>query len=170
MRTKCIDVYKFPELSDKAKAKAIQKHCYINVDSDWWDSTYEDAANVGITITGFDIGRGQDCTGSFKGNALDTATAIIKDHGEACETRKTAEQYIQSGAALMAAFKKDETGMISDEDEDKLEDLNKEFLKSILGDYLKILREDYEFLTQEEQIRETIEANEMEFTIDGKDA
>lgn len=170
MRTKCIDVYKLSELSDKAKKKAMQRHCDINVDHDWWESTYEDADRAGITITGFDIGRGQECTGNFKGPALESATLIVSDHGPHCETHKTAASYIQNRAALIASFVKDESGDISYDDTHTLEDLDKKFLRSILQDYLKSLREEYEYRTDDKQIEEVIEAQEMEFTIGGEDA
>jgi len=170
MRTKCIDVYKFSELSDEAKAKAIRKHCNINVDFEWWDCTYEDAARAGIKITSFDFGRRQEITGKFTTGAKDAADLIIQEHGETCETRKTAGFYLQGRADLLATFHEPEEGAVTHEERYHVEELDKEFLRDILSDYLKMLREEYEYQTKDEQIKEAIEANEMEFTIDGKDA
>lgn len=171
MRVKCVDVYKLSELSEKAQKKAILKHCNINVDHDWWDYTYHDAERVKIKITGFDIGRSEDCTGDFMDRAEESALAIVAEHGPDCETRKTAENYLKERSALLVTAEKDEdTDDISREAEHQLEDLDRAFLRSILGDYLITLRKEYEYLTSEEQIRESIEANEMEFTIDGKGA
>ena len=36
-------VYQFDELTPEAQQKAIERLCSINVDFEWWDSTYEDA-------------------------------------------------------------------------------------------------------------------------------
>ena len=49
IRTK---VYLFSELSDQAKQKVIEDNYDINVDYEWWESAYEDAANIGLKITG----------------------------------------------------------------------------------------------------------------------
>ena len=50
-------VYKFSELSERAKNKARDDARYCNVDhSDWWDCTYEDAIEV-AALMGIDIGR-----------------------------------------------------------------------------------------------------------------
>ena len=53
-------------------------------------------------------------------------------------------------------------------DPEDLEDLNKEFLRSLCEDYRIILQKEYEYLTSEEAIIETIEVNEYEFTEEGE--
>jgi len=157
MKIKTIEVYSFDELSDDAKKKAIQKLCDINVDFDWWDSTYEDARNIGIKITGFDIDRKQTVSGEFINSAGETIQDILREHGENCETYKTAMRY------------KHNFDLASDEtDEDELSASEDEFLNDILEDYRIILRNEYEYLTSEEAIIETIKANDYTFTIDGK--
>lgn len=57
-------IYKFEELSDKAKQKVIEDNYCWNVEHNWWEFVYEDAAQLGIKITGFDLGRGNDITGN----------------------------------------------------------------------------------------------------------
>jgi len=57
--TKTYKVYKFSELSEKAKETVLEKQWDINISYDWWDSTYDDAANIELKITGFDIDRGK---------------------------------------------------------------------------------------------------------------
>ena len=52
--------------------------------------------------------------------------------------------------------------------EGKLQDIEDDFLKSLCEDYRILLQHQYEYLTSEEVIIETIEANEYEFTQDGK--
>ena len=54
-------VYKFDELDESTKQAAIEKLWDINVDYEWWEFTYEDAANIGLKITEFDLDRHRSC-------------------------------------------------------------------------------------------------------------
>ena len=47
-------------------------------------------------------------------------------------------------------------------------DVADDFKKDLQAEYASILQREYEYLTSEEAIRNTIEANEYEFDIDGK--
>ena len=42
MRTEQINIYRFSELSEKAKQKAIEKRRYWNVSEDWWQGVYDE--------------------------------------------------------------------------------------------------------------------------------
>lgn len=172
MRIKETKVYPFAELSDDAKEKALESLADINVDYEWWDSTFEDAATVKLKLTEFELGRGNYCKGDFIEYAKDTADAIIENHGENCETRQTAEDFIAGTAELNKLFPEipDDDGDDENEYErdGQQQDLDDEFLVSILEDYRIILQKEYEYLTSETMIIETIEANEYEFTEDGK--
>jgi len=168
MRTIRTKVYKFSELSKPAQQKAIEKMYDINVDYEWWESTYEDAANVGLKITGFDIDRGSYCKAEFIEHSENVAAAIIENHGETCQTYKTAQSFIASMKVIEDRARAE--GKDGDESywfDTEIEDAEDEFLKSLCEDYLKILRDEYEYLTSEDAIIETIEANEYEFTKDG---
>jgi len=164
------EVYPFGELTDDAKQTALEQLADINVDHEWWDFTYEDAANVGIKITGFDLGRGSYCHGDFTLDVEEIANKIIAEHGESCETYKTAIEFLAEIYNLRNDF------MLSDDDldeedfelSDTYEDAVDEFKYSILEDYRIMLQHEYEYMTSEEAIIETIEANEYEFTADGK--
>lgn len=147
-------LYLFNELSDKAKQKAIEKLWDINVDYDWWDSAYEDAANIGLKITGFDLGRAQSITGDFTELPENVIANILKDHGETGPTVHTAMNY-------KATIWEDEEG-------DRSEDAEHELLNDLLQDYWIMLRNEYEYLISEAAIVETIEANEYEFTENGE--
>ena len=148
-------VYKFDELSDEAKEKVIEDHYDINVDYDWWDSVYDDASNVGIKIMEFDIDRGSYCKGKLYASEESVAEAIIKQHGEHYETYKTAEEFLNCVSEL-------------DDESDEYAEACESFLYSILEDYRIILEKEYEYLTSEEAIIETIKANEYDFTEDGE--
>lgn len=153
MRTIRIKLYKFSELSESAKQKAIENLSDINVDYNWWESTYEDAKNIGLKITSFELDRNRHAKGKFTGYAIDTAKDILEEHGQDCETYKTAEGFISDYNTTL--------------DED-IEELEEGFLNSLLEDYSIILQKEREYLQSEDAIIETIEANEYEFTITGE--
>jgi hypothetical protein len=153
MRTIRIKLYKFNELSESAKEKAIESLSDINVYHDWWQFIYEDAENIGLKITSFDLDRNRHAEGEFTGYAIDTAKDILEEHGKDCETYKTAEKFMSDYYNTL--------------DED-IEELEEEFLKSLLEDYSIMLQTECDYLMSEKAIIETIEANEYEFTQDGK--
>ncbi len=172
MRIEKTKLYPFDELSEDAKEKAVQDLCNINVDYEWYESTYEDAVQVKLNLLAFDLDGGGDCRGEFIEYAKDTADAIIENHGRMGETYKTAIEFIEDSAKLYMIYpvKLDDDGEDENEyDREKEQaELDGEFLKSILEDYRIILQKEYEHLTSETGIIETIEANEYEFTEDGK--
>jgi hypothetical protein len=153
-------VYKFEELSEDAQQKALELLSDINVDYDWWDSVYDDAKNIGLEITEFDLDRRSYCHGDFTQSAEDVAKAIIKDHGEDCETFKTTKAYLD----VLENTIRDTS---EDEDPD-MDERNEEFLQSLLEDYRILLQADYDYRTSREGIIESIQANEYEFTKNGK--
>ena len=171
MKTICTTVYSFDELSEAAQRKAISNQYDCNVDYEWWDCTYDDAKeNSGLKITGFDTGRGSYVSGEFTEDACASAYLILENHGETCETHKTASQFIEDRDKLVNSAPKDENGDFEDECEldSDLDDLENEYLKDLCGDYLSILRKEYEYLTSEEAIKETILANDWTFTEAGE--
>lgn len=54
MRTVRTKIYKFQELEEKAKKKALESLSDINVDYDWWDFVYDDFAAF-CDIIGIDV-------------------------------------------------------------------------------------------------------------------
>ncbi len=153
MRIKETKVYPFAELSDTAKEVAVEKLADINIEYEWWDSTFEDAKNVGIKITEFELDRGSYCRGTID-DAIDTARAILKEHGDTCETWQTAKDF-------------HDTVVKDGEDTEDYESICSEFEYSLLEDYRIILQKEYKHLASEAAIIETIEVNEYEFTEDG---
>lgn len=164
MRIAEVKVYKFDELSDKAKEKAIRKLYDINVDYDWQETTYEDADRVALKITSFSLDRNRHAKGNFIDYAVDTARKILEEHGNKCETYKTATIFLQKIKDKEKEVGDDEYYVI----EEECAKIEEEFLKSILEDYSIILQKEYEYQTSEKAIIETIKANEYEFTEDGK--
>lgn len=157
MKTKTIKLYEFDELSDQAKQRAIADNCGINVDYwCWWHSIYDDAETIGLKITGFGLDRNRDCTGYAIDDVLTMAHKIKTEHGFDTSTYELANEFTKEYAVL-------------DEDIDtgELRDFENEFLKSILEEYSILLQREYEWLTSEDAIVDTLRVNEYEFLEDG---
>jgi len=160
--TTTIEAFTFEELSEEARQHAIEKLYDLNVSFDWWQFIYEDAENAGIKINGFDIDRGSYCEIKFIESAEYSAQYIVSNHGEKCDTFECASAYL-----------KDRDRTIEGDFEDLyeldylLDYLDDAFMKLLSECYLQLLRQEYEYLTSEEAIIETIKANEYEFTKEG---
>lgn len=169
MRTIRIKLYKFSELSESAKQKAIENLSDINVDYNWWTSTYEDAENIGLKITSFELDRNRHAKGDFLLSANEVAQNIFSNHGHECETYTTAEKFMKEWEPIFINYMDEEHEMYeSKESEEQLQEIENEFLISLLEDYSIMLQNEFEYLQEEEAIIETIEANEYEFTITGE--
>lgn len=171
MRTETITrtYYKFSELSDEAKERARDWWREGALHYDWWDCIYEDAAQVGIKITGFDTGRSCDIEGHFTDAPERVAEKIIAGHGEHTGTAAEARAYQKTLAEFMAGAEKDEYGELSTYALDNEKDeIDREFLRALLEEYLTILRKEEEYQLSDEVADEMMVANDYEFTEDGK--
>lgn len=171
--TKTITLYQFDELTYAAKEKARDWWRECGIDDDWHECVDEDAANVGIKITGFDCGRGNSITGDFDTMAVAVANKIIAGHGKDCDTFKTATAFIAERMKLVADAPRnpdDHEDEFTDEAalDDAINDLETEFKRAILEDYLSMLRRELEYQQSDEYIDETIRGNEYTFDENGK--
>lgn len=164
MRQETINVYKFEELSDTAKEKAISHYQDINVNFEWWDSVYSDAKDIGLIITSFDLDRNRHAKGEFSVFPMVCVRRILKEHGEQTPTYKLAKEFVKEYDLI--ASNKDEKGDY--ETNNTILELESEFLIHLLGEYSLLLQKEYEYLCSEESIEETIKLNEYEFLEDGK--
>lgn len=175
MRTIEIQAYKFNELDEQTKLQVIEDNIHVNVEFDWWDCTYETLLDCSINICSFDIGRGQECEIEFYEDYFEVAKNIENTFGEAMDIVRDAKNFIKNRDALVKKYGegneidgysvKDEFIMKFDEEE---ADLAHEFEEELSCEILNWLRQEYEHLTSEEAIIETIEANDIEFTKEGK--
>lgn len=166
MRTIRIKLYKFNELSESAKEKAIEYFRDSNFDlNDAWENIKEDAAQIELSIFSLDDHRPNK--GEFYNSAEDTAKLILEAHGKDCDTYKSAENFLSEWNTKKEKFE-NENPVFYFTNEDESEDLSNEFLQSILEDYRIMLNKEIEYQNSYEYITETIEANEYEFTQDGK--
>jgi hypothetical protein len=158
MREETVAVYKFSELDDEAKGKARDWFLQGFPNYDWWQCVYDDAEMIGLKIIEFDE---YNVKAKFIDKATDCAKSIMREHGENCETYKTAEAFMQDIEPLSV-------DNLDGKHDDEIEKLEKDFLKSLSEDYRIMLRKEYEYLTSTEHIDESIISNEYEFTANGK--
>lgn len=167
MRTIKTNVYTFSELSEDAKENALNSVRGTAIHYEWWGSTYEDAGRVGLRITGFDLDRERHAKGEFTESAYDCANAIIKEHGECCETYKTAKAFLEERKGLEDKLSpEDETNPFNETVSD-IEELDEQFLIDLLEDYSVLLQNEYDYMNSDEYITELIKANAYEFTEEG---
>ena len=175
MRTIEIKAYKFNELNENAKLQAIKYNIYINVNYDWYDCTYETLRECGIKVDSFDTGRNNSCEISFLSTAYEVATSIVDTFGQAMEIVNDAKDFIEKWDTLVKHHGEgnDTDGYsvkmeLYDEFDEDVEGITIDLKKNLEYEILRWLRDEYEYLTSEEAIIETIEANEYEFTEEGK--
>lgn len=166
MRTIEVNIFTFDELSEKAKQKAINDHRSSGTCGEFvWSDTKEEAKRIGLKIQSLNDYR----FAGFIESAQATAKLILTEHGEMCDTYKTAQNFISECAELRE--KAEREGKDGDEDywfAEETEELETEFLKSLLQDYQTIYNKDIEYQESDEAIIETINANNYEFTEDGE--
>jgi hypothetical protein len=168
MRTISKTVYSFNELSDAAKEKAINELRGANLQDTWWDFIYYDAEDVGLKITGFDLDRNRHATGSFTLSAAEVAQNVLNNHGEACGTYKAAQSFLEEYNPLFASYLDEESESYeSYEAEQHLQEVEDEFLSSLLEEYSLILQKEYEYQYEDEYVLSSIESNNFEFYEDG---
>jgi len=188
-------IYKFNELAKDVQDKVVQNLYDINVDyEDWHEFVLEDAKQVG-KILGIDIsnifyrgfssqGDGACFEGTYehaKGSVKAIKEYAPKDeelHSIAEEMQRLQKPYFYQIRAdvehsghyyhdMCTAFSFYRDGYeIYDEkfDEEPFKEVIRDFMKWIY----KALQSEYDYKTSREAIVETIEANEYDFTVDGK--
>ena len=159
METRKYNVYKFDELDEKQKEKVMQNLYDINVNHDWWEFTYDGAKTIGLEIKSFDLDRNRHCKIAFIDRPETVIEKIIAEHGNMCETHKTA-----------ASFKKlfDELNEDNEDYDEKCGALIEDLQHDLEENYSKILQDEYEYQMTGPAIIETIEANDYDFTENGK--
>ena len=175
--TKVITLYKFDELDEKAQELAINGLQNINVDIDWWGSTYECAKLIGLEIQGFCLNYGT-VKGKLNEYLLDVCKSIREIYGRDHRIFRAATAYHKQYIAVFIEWHKIQTQQadpsashwkpkdwLADfKREDEAQEIEADFTKALLEDYLIILRDEYEYQTSREQIVESIKANDYLFT------
>ena|SRR5690554_5394524 len=177
--------YEFSELTDKQKKKAIEKHREINVDYGWHDDILDEFTRaleilgfkkVNVSYRGFWYqGDGASFTGEF----------LIPEDDDTLEMRL--EKFESEFPHLYARFNFDKYSKMTFDDDESLyletyeiyrnkhfcghsntvfcdHDGVEEFTRSFSDFIYKTLEKQYEFLTSDEQVIETLIGNKIEFT------
>lgn len=180
METRTITVYTFDELPEDAKARALSTLADVNVDYDWWQSTYETIQTAGsclgidCTIEGFDLHHGTiDLRGTYsyrKGWRAALRAEFGGDFGKRLERigadMQNAQRrlfYRATAALERPYYGREGTAYSADNGCDDII----EPLRDFEHEALRLLRDEWEYLTSEEAIIEAIEANKYDFDENG---
>lgn len=163
-------IYQFNELSAKAKEKARDWFREGVLDYEWWEAIYEDAERIGLKITSFELDRRQSITGEFTGGAEHCAKAILKEHGDTCDSFKLAHAFLQERQALDSELEESKDGdeHLTWEIDEQITELENVFKKDLLADYLDTLQKEADYQLSDEAVDEAIQANEYTFLANGK--
>ncbi len=175
MRTIKINAFQFEELDSQTQEKVIENNRTINVDSDFWNQCELDnyKTELKIKVNEFDIYR-RTINITIE-DSFETAEKIINFFGKKSSIVYIAKTFIRDRDTLVKKYgegnEKDGYGVKeefwSDYDEE-IEYLEEEFRREIAEEILSMLTCDYEYETSDDGIKETILANEYEFTEDGE--
>ena len=163
--TTSTDVYQYEELTDEAKEKAVAWWLRGDVIWEWWDSILEDAKEIGLEITSFDISH-HEIDGKLTLDIADSIAKVLADHGCTCDTFSLAQGYKVKLNVFQSILDSDSVDPAAEEE--AIADLQGEYQYSMLQEYLVMLREEGEYTRSVEYAVDAIEANEYEFTIDGE--
>ena len=189
-----ITTYSFSELSEEAQEKAIDDNRHWNTDYEWWDYICEDAKTIGALL-GIDIndiyfsgfysqGDGAMFTGNYSYKAGSTKAVkayapLDKDLHEIaqnlqdiqkqyfyCITASTSHSghYYHSGCMQVNVYGDDD--ILGYERELPEEDITNQ-LRYFADWIYSQLEKEYEYLTSDEVVKESLIANEVEFNVNG---
>ena len=193
MRIHEVKTYFFSELSEEAQQKAIDNNRDWNVDYEWWDYIYDDAKAIGeiLGITIKDIwfsgfytqGSGACFTGSYeygKGSCNKIREYAPKDetlHGIADRLRDIQRTcfyglyaYIEHRGHYNHEYCTDID--VRDTDEYSSRQIPADEIAECLRDFMRWiyrrLESEYEYLTSDDVVKESLEINEIEFLENGE--
>ena len=194
-------------MDEAIKGGLIERHRYINVPDDWWDSVYADFENIckiiGVVVdgdepsfTGFaSQGDGASFTGTYRAYAFDLrageqhnfyelAPAEIRKHApEDEELHRIADELCMLSRVyfpLYISIKRFGTNYVheqtmnccvepvdadpddwADEVHDYLQEQGTLLMRDLARWLYRTLEDEYDYLTSDEAVWDTIEANEL---------
>ena len=109
----------------------------------------------------------------FREGALDyehCAKTILKEHGDTRDSFKLAQAFLQERQALDSELEESKDGdeHLTWEIDEQITELEGEFKKDILNDYLDTLQKEADYQLSDESVDEAIQANEYTFLANGK--
>lgn len=192
-----ITLYKFEELSQEAKERAIEKYREHCLDYDWWEFEFEDfneqLKEVGLSCRTFyfDIYRNEFTMG---GPSIDDIKKFMISAGLTnwlIANELAGKEEINFSLSIMDSNKNNavyfddiyreageyqglaliEDKSITEEERKEFDDMEEklsDFLFNLRKKFLKQLREQEDYLTSDEAIKDTLIANEYDFEVDGR--
>jgi hypothetical protein len=159
MKTIEVTLYKFDELSDKAKEFAVQDNIHILTDfGSYWDEILIwQLKDVGISVERCDLNR-REIEVDFYEDLNDLCANVVKNF-KGSEIAEMFANYLTSVEAQLAF---DET------DEDMLEDMEMVFIYDLKCELLNMFQREYDYLTDADVIADYLLGNEFDFDINGK--
>lgn len=180
MREITVKVYAFAELSNDAQERAINDLRHVAVDGDWYEYLYDTIRAAG-ELLGLEIGKirfdtDSYCTFDASYEYVCGAVKAVRDEfpraDDLCKVAKDLQALQRRHFYSLSCAVTEGWSMNRYECFRFCEDYECEDLGDILDDFAHwariLLRDEYEYLTSKEAIKEMIEANEYEFTEEGK--
>tara|TARA_R110000764_G_scaffold94491_3_gene178288 strand:- start:93 stop:590 length:498 start_codon:yes stop_codon:yes gene_type:complete len=163
MRMIKIKAFLFEELDEQTKEKVIENNRTINVDSNfWYECELENFKHeLKIKVNEFDVYRTE--INITIENSFETAQGIVNFFGKESSIVYSAKTFIRDMIFIEEKYEHDGEKL-----EEELEYLEEEFRGEIAEEILSMLTSQYEYETSDDEIKETIIANEYEFTEDGE--
>lgn len=173
-----IKTFDFDELSEEAKRKALNNLYDINTDYYWWGATCDELKyrlnEIGINCDRFywDLDRANYI---YMDNPTVTDEKLLLKQAGIDLRTKDAKNALNEGLTIDTInhggnFAHNEvseyTNSYNPLSEDTIDSIN-EVLKDFEHDALEELRNEYEYLSSEEAVIDTIRANEYQFLDDG---
>ena len=174
MQQHIITTYLFDELPKDSQQKAIEKYQNINIDYDWWDYVYADAEECALAkIQEFYLYR--SCKLKLLSDARESCRRILKNHGKTCDTWKLAAKTLRTYVHAQVSWwnkldpeDQDYWRMSDFDGTDEYAEIEREYVHALAEEYFTIIYDAYEYLTSDEEIAETLRANEYQFTLEGE--
>ena len=180
MREMTTMVYSFNELSEEAQERALNAFRDVNVEFDWWDGAYDTICTAG-KLLGLDIDRIHFDTDSYC--IFDADYEYVRGAVKAVKAEFPQNTDLHKIASELQALQKRHFYSLScavtkGRTTNRYscfrfgEDYECEDLGDIIDDFAHwariLLRDEYEYLTSDEAVKEIIIINEYEFTEDGE--
>jgi hypothetical protein len=156
--------FQFEELDSQTKEKVIENNRTINVDSNFWHQCELDnfKHELKIKVNEFDIYR-REINITIE-DSFETAQGIVNFFGKESSIVKTAKIFLKDRISVYKSYGEDDGYEL----DIQLEYLEEEFRREIAEEILSMLTSQYEYEISDDAIKETIIANEYEFTEDGE--
>ena len=169
-------VYKFDELSEEVKEKVLDDCRFIMVEYfNWWEFVYHEADMIGIEIEGFDLYKGYIKI-KLNTSVLNSVESAMQWFGESTEEYKLVKSYYDE---IMKLADSDEVKEYLEENphddpydaiynmslDDRFYD---EYINDMKRVFLRMLENEFNYLTSDEAIIECFNNNDYEFFENGK--